>query len=244
MLVALLSPLPPSAQIRHLPVRPHTDLIIVVFYFLLPLVARCLSFNSSFLSLTLFVPLPLFLSLPPPPSKPTDVRIRVRGTTAIVQCNEKVTTRLPSAADAFARSSSSSSSPPSSLSALSPSSKADDGFSKDPEHKDAAAWLAHVIADSPYEPGSEQSIVSNPTTAEDRAKIKKAVGEHGMASIKKAVDTAFAQTDDKARGGRGGKKKSGASAVAAAAAAAAGRRKKVKPRFLNATNIYRKAGGR
>lgn len=156
--------------------------------------------------------------------QPTEVRVRLRGTTAVVQCNEEVTTRLASSS-----SSSSSSPPPSSLSALDTSSKSND---EGPSQKtDAAAWLAQVIADNPYEPGSDKSIVGNPTTADDRARIKKAVGKHGVASIKKAVDTAFAQTSAAAKGGKGG-------------SGGGGKKKKPKPRFLNVTNIYRKAGGR
>jgi len=156
------------------------------------------------------------------PSQPTEVRIRVRGTTAVVQCNEEVTTRLTP-----------------SPSSSSSSSKSDGGSSSSPpsQKKDAAAWLAHVIADSPSEPGSDKAIVSNPTTPEDRARIKKAVGKHGAANIRKAVDTAFAQNEEKRRGGGGGgsarKKKAGG-----------GKRRKAKPRILNVTNIFRKAGGR
>lgn len=169
-----------------------------------------------------FLP-PSHPTLLPSVYQPTDVRVRVRGTTAVVQCNEQVTTRLTSP---------SSSSSISSLDA-GPSSKSDG--EKPPPQKDAAAWLAHVIADNPQEPGTDKSIVGNPTTAEDRAKIKKAVGKHGVANIKKAVDTAFAQTSSAAAASGKG---------AAAAAAGGGKKKKPKPRFLNVTNIYRKAGGR
>lgn len=148
----------------------------------------------------------------------------MRGTTAIIQCNEEVTTRLAPSP------SSSSSSSSSSLDTTSKSN--DDGPS---QKKDAAAWLAKVIADNPYEPGSDKAIVGNPTTADDRARIKKAVGKHGVASIKKAVDTAFAQTSASAAKGQGGGGGGGGDG---------GKKKKPKPRFLNVTNIYRKAGGR
>lgn len=142
----------------------------------------------------------------------------MRGTTAIVQCNEEVTTRLAPSPS------------PSSSSLDSASKSGDDGSS---HKKDAAAWLAQVISDNPYEPGSDKSIVGNPTTADDRARIKKAVGKHGAASIKKAVDTAFAQTSAAAKG-------QGASS----GGGGGGKKKKSKARFLNVTNIYRKAGGR
>lgn len=106
-----------------------------------------------------------------------------------------------------------------------------DTTSKSDEGGPAADWLAQVIADNPYEPGSDKSVGGSPATAEDRARIKKAVGKHGVASIKKAVDTAFAESSAAGKG-------------KGAAGGGGGRKKKPKPRFLNVTNIYRKAGGR
>lgn len=136
---------------------------------------------------------------------------------------------------------------PSALSSFGSSSEAGDGgsFGDNPKHKDPAAWLAHVISDNPYEPGSEKSIVSNPTTPEDRAKIKKAVGKHGAASIKKAVAAAFAQSDEETRLSNLAKRsKKGGAFFGGGGGGGSERRSKVKPRVLNVTNIYRKAGGK
>ncbi|CAN0081905.1 unnamed protein product, partial [Ectocarpus sp. 13 AM-2016] len=191
--------------------------------------------------------------------KPTDVRIRVRGTTAIVQCNEEVTSRQNAAAAAAAAAATAAaatdptlrsfSPAPSALSSFGSYSKADDGdggssFGDNPKHKDPAAWLAHVISENPYEPGSEKSIVSNPTTPEDRARIKKAVGKHGAASIKKAVAAAFAQSDEETRLANLAKRSKKGGPSLSGGRGGSERKSKVKPRVLNVTNIYRKAGGK
>ncbi|CAB1116284.1 unnamed protein product [Ectocarpus sp. CCAP 1310/34] len=174
-----------------------------------------------------------------------------RFSSSVIKCNEEVTSRQNAAAAAAATDPTlrSFSPAPSALSSFGSSSKAadDDGsssFGDNPKHKDPAAWLAHVISENPYEPGSEKSIVSNPTTPEDRARIKKAVGKHGAASIKKAVAAAFAQSDEETRLANLAKRSKKGGAFLSGGRGGSERRSKVKPRVLNVTNIYRKAGGK
>lgn len=99
------------------------------------------------------------------------MKIRVRGTTAIVQCNEEVTT----------------------------------GGGEGP-HQSAASWLSAMKA----EMGSRAGAGDGPS-------------------------------DD---GASAAKAQQGPAAAAATPAAAEGTKEKKRRRYLNVTNIYRKAGGR
>lgn len=160
----------------------------------------------------------------------------------MVQCNEEVTTRQQQA------------------------SLYDDDGDDNPvgTGSGAASWLANVIADSPNEPGGgssagePSSIIgggssgsNSGATPEEKATIKKSVGKFGVAGVQKAVDAAFSDQLDAGKGrGRGGgaiggaeRKKSAGRGIVGSAGGGK-KKRKAKPRFLNVTNIYRKAGGR